>query len=78
MKKMVYEVLGVSPERVDELCEHFITESGGMSDEVMNRLKLADIPSEEKMVVAFAIGFMSAVDFLEQPHTILKSNDMVH
>jgi hypothetical protein len=78
MAKMVFEVLGVEPDRVDELCDMFIGEGGQFSDEVILSLLEADLTTNEKLVVTFALGFLSAIDLAANPTTIIKKNDYVH
>lgn len=78
MVKMVYEVLGVSMERADELCDRFLSEEGQFSDEVIKAIMEADLSENERMVVVFAVGFMSAMDFASRPSTLLKANNYVH
>lgn len=78
MAKMVFEVLGVEPERVDELCDMFIGDGGQFTDTVITDVVEADLPLNEKLVVVFALGFLSAVDFASKPNTIIKKNEYVH
>lgn len=78
MVRMVYEVLGVSVERTEELCQRFLAEGGELSSDVIRAVMGADLSEQEKMVVVFAVGFMSALDFATEPSTFLKSNNYIH
>lgn len=78
MAKMVFEVLGVSEERVDELCNQYFSEDGQFSDTLVESIRDSNLTENEKMVLLFAAGFLSALDFTKAPETIIKKNDYVH
>lgn len=78
MAKMVYEILNITTERIDALCEEYLGKEGQFSDIVIKNIFDSDLILEEKMALAFAIGFMSAMDFASSPYTIIKANDIVH
>lgn len=74
---MIYEVLNVSPDRVDELCRQYLEDDAVASDSLIQTIRTADLSMEEKMVLSFAVGFMSAVSY--DPNDILvKYTNYVH